>query len=155
MGRIAFFALVAFLLDQGTKWAVVRGLDLKNRLALDVWPPFLQFRMGWNEGINFGLFGSSNVETRWILIGLALILCAWVTRWALKDGRSLMLMSAGLLVGGALGNVFDRIYYGAVADFLNMSCCGIQNPYTFNVADICVFAGAIGLVLWSGKDKTT
>jgi signal peptidase II len=55
-----------------------------------------------------------------------------------------------LLVGGALGNVVDRVIYGAVADFLNMSCCGFTNPYAFNVADISIFAGAIGLALFSG-----
>jgi hypothetical protein len=49
--------------------------------------------------------------------------------------------------------VIDRILYGAVADFLNMSCCGIDNPYAFNVADIAIFAGAIGLVFFAGKDR--
>ena len=47
------------------------------------------------------------------------------------------------------GNVVDRVIYGAVADFLNMSCCGINNPYAFNVADIAIFAGAIGLAFLS------
>ncbi len=61
------------------------------------------------------------------------------------------MISAGLLVGGALGNVIDRVIYGAVADFLNMSCCGIENPYSFNIADIAIFAGALGLVLFMGK----
>jgi signal peptidase II len=61
--------------------------------------------------------------------------------------------SAGLLIGGALGNIIDRIYYGAVVDFLNMSCCGINNPYSFNVADVFVFAGAFGLVLFSSPNK--
>jgi signal peptidase II len=60
------------------------------------------------------------------------------------------LIFAGLLIGGALGNVVDRLLYGAVADFLNMSCCGFTNPYAFNVADISVFFGAIGLALFSG-----
>ena len=60
-------------------------------------------------------------------------------------------MPAGLLIGGALGNVVDRVLYGAVADFLNMSCCGIENPFAFNVADVAIFAGAIGLVLFTGK----
>ena len=58
-------------------------------------------------------------------------------------------LSGGLLVGGALGNVVDRVAYGAVADFLNMSCCGIENPYAFNVADIAIFAGALGLVIFA------
>jgi signal peptidase II len=58
-------------------------------------------------------------------------------------------LAGGLLVGGALGNIVDRIAYGAVADFLNMSCCGIENPYAFNVADIAIFGGALGLVVFA------
>lgn len=56
------------------------------------------------------------------------------------------------MVGGALGNVVDRLLYGAVADFLNMSCCGFENPYAFNVADISIFIGAFGLILFAGHD---
>jgi signal peptidase II len=49
----------------------------------------------------------------------------------------------------------DRLLYGAVADFLNMSCCGFENPYAFNVADIAVFVGAVGLILFTGQgDKS-
>ena len=59
----------------------------------------------------------------------------------------------GLLVGGALGNVIDRLLYGAVADFLNVTCCGIANPWSFNIADIGVFAGAIGLALFTGPSQ--
>ena len=62
-------------------------------------------------------------------------------------------ISAGLLIGGALGNAFDRVVYGAVADFLNMSCCGFDNPYAFNVADIAIFAGAIGLAFFSSPEN--
>ena len=54
-----------------------------------------------------------------------------------------------------MGNVVDRLIYGAVADFLNMSCCGIENPFAFNVADIAVFAGALGLVVFTGKGRDT
>ena len=54
-----------------------------------------------------------------------------------------------------MGNVVDRLIYGAVADFLNMSCCGIENPYAFNVADIAIFAGALGLVVFTGKGRDT
>jgi signal peptidase II len=58
-------------------------------------------------------------------------------------------------VGGALGNVIDRILYGGVADFLNMSCCGFTNPYAFNVADIAIFLGALGLIFFTGDAKKT
>ena len=60
-------------------------------------------------------------------------------------------LGAGLLIGGALANVVDRLLYGFVLDFLNMSCCGINNPFVFNLADVFIFAGALGLVLFDGK----
>ncbi|MEM8956684.1 MAG: signal peptidase II, partial [Pseudomonadota bacterium] len=110
------------------------------------------FQMGWNEGINFGLFSGASDATRWILIAIALAVCAWVARWALQDGRPRVLLSAGLLIGGALGNVVDRLIHGAVADFLNMSCCGIANPYSFNLADVGVFLGAAGLIVLTWRD---
>jgi signal peptidase II len=63
------------------------------------------------------------------------------------------MVCAGVLIGGALGNVVDRVVYGAVADFLNMSCCGIENPYAFNVADVAIFVGALGLVFFADGKK--
>ena len=70
-----------------------------------------------------------------------------------ENGNRWTFIWAGVLVGGAIGNVVDRIIYGAVADFLNMSCCGIDNPFAFNVADVAIFVGAVGLVLTTGDGK--
>jgi signal peptidase II len=151
MRRLILTAASVFALDQITKYLVVQGLDLKTRVELDVWEPYLVFRMAWNYGINFGLFGGDGPWLRAGLVVVALAISAWVLNWARREGTPKVMISAGLLVGGALGNVVDRVVYGAVADFLNMSCCGIDNPFSFNVADIAVFAGAIGLILWTGK----
>lgn len=150
--KLALWTAVAvFVLDQASKYAVVQMLDLKSRLAIDVLPPFLNFRMAWNQGVNFGLFSGDGMLTRAVLIALALAISAWVWRWVAREGAGRwMQVSAGVLVGGALGNVVDRVVYGAVADFLNMSCCGLSNPFAFNVADIAIFAGAFGLVVFSG-----
>ncbi len=146
-------AIVTFVLDQATKWAVVHGLNLIERGVIDVAPPYLTFRMAWNRGMNFGLFSNDANLARWMLIGIAVAISIWVWLWVRRETANRWAqVSAGLLIGGAMGNVVDRIYYGAVADFLNMSCCGIENPYAFNVADIAVFAGAIGLVIFAGKD---
>jgi signal peptidase II len=155
MRLLAIIATLTFALDQALKWFVVQYLDLATRGIIPVYPPFLELRMAWNRGINFGLFETN----RWFLIAIALAIVAWVLVWIRREGGGRKAMvSAGLLVGGALGNVVDRIIYKeqAVADFLNMSCCGIENPYAFNVADIAIFAGAIGLILFTGKpaDKT-
>ncbi|UWQ04446.1 signal peptidase II [Aliiroseovarius crassostreae] len=155
MRVIALFAALSLLIDQGSKFFVLNVLDLAQRGWVEVFPPFLNFQMAWNRGVNFGLFGSDGTAMRWVLIALALGISAWVVRWVVKTGAGrLALISAGLLVGGALGNVVDRVIYGAVVDFLNMSCCGFQNPYSFNVADVFVFAGAFGLVLFADPAKS-
>jgi signal peptidase II len=154
MRILSLSALATFALDQISKLAVVQGLDLVNRGVIEVAPPLLTFRMAWNRGINFGLFAHNADVMRWVLIAIALVISLWVWLWIRRDGASSRVQIAGgLLIGGALGNVVDRIAYGAVADFLNMSCCGIENPYAFNVADIAIFAGAIGLILFSGGTK--
>jgi signal peptidase II len=147
-------ALVIFVLDQATKWAVIDVMRLDQRLFIPVWDPFVNFAMAWNTGINFGLFGSDADWMRWVLVAIALAICLWVWVWAAREGAGRwMQISTGFLVGGALGNVIDRVRWGAVADFLNMSCCGFQNPYSFNIADIAIFAGAFGLILFSGRGK--
>lgn len=140
--------------DQALKWYVVIALDLANRLWIDVWPPWFQLTMAWNRGINFGLFAGDSDLARWVLIGLALAICGWVLWWARSEaGNRAFQASAGLLVGGAMGNVIDRIRWGAVADFLNVSCCGWSNPWAFNIADAAIFVGAFGLILAAGRKK--
>ncbi|APZ51373.1 signal peptidase II [Salipiger abyssi] len=152
MRTVALVAAITFVIDQLTKWLVVHVMSLDTRLAIDVWPPFVNFRMAWNDGINFGLLGSGDEAAKWILISVALGIVLFVLVWLRRDPPGWPgLVAGGLLIGGALGNVVDRLLYGAVADFLNMSCCGIDNPFAFNVADIAIFAGALGLVLLPGR----
>jgi signal peptidase II len=136
-----------FAADRLSKWWVVEWLDLGHLGRVDVLPPYLNFVMAWNRGINFGVLGGG---PQWILILLAAAISGalvwWVYRQARgKEGKArvpALAWGAGIVVGGALGNAWDRFQYGAVADFLNMSCCGIDNPYAFNIADVAIFAGA-------------
>jgi signal peptidase II len=145
--RLVFWAgFWTFLLDQATKYLVVHMMNLMTRQEIDVAAPFLVFQMAWNRGVNFGIGAAADM--RWVLIGIALAISAAVLVWLWRaGGTKWTYISAGLLIGGALGNVVDRVLYGAVADFINMSCCGINNPFSFNVADVAIFAGAIGLAL--------
>jgi signal peptidase II len=137
-----------FALDQLTKWWIVWHLNLAERLAIDVVPPFLNLRMGWNHGINFGLFGNDSPIVQFGLIGLAVGISLALAIWARHMPGPIPQAAAGIVAGGALGNGLDRLLHGAVADFLNMSCCGLVNPWTFNIADIGIFAGAAILVIW-------
>lgn len=151
LAPMTWTALAVFVIDQFTKLWVVQWLNLKTVGVLPVADPYLVLRMAWNEGINFGLFGGAGDATRWILIALALSISGWIVWWMRRDRpKAVVQIAAGLVIGGALGNVIDRVIYGAVADFLNMSCCGFENPWSFNVADIAIFVGAFGLILMAG-----
>lgn len=147
-------ALILLALDQALKWAVVVGLNLREVLQIAVWPPFLTLTMAWNRGVNFGLFADDSRVLRLVLILLPVAVSVWVWRWVRHQGaRPLLQVAAGLLIGGALGNALDRLVWGAVADFLNVTCCGIVNPWAFNLADIAIFVGAFGLILGAGGKK--
>lgn len=151
MRALWFSALAAFGIDQLSKIWVVHLLDLKNIGMIEVFPPYLVFLMGWNEGINFGLL--SEADARWFLVALAIVISGFLVRWARGFTKPMAFVSAGLIVGGALANALDRVIYGAVADFLNMSCCGVQNPFAFNLADVFIFAGAAGLIVYGDDGK--
>ncbi len=144
-------ALAALLIDQISKYLVVHVMRVAEG-NIDVLPPLLVFKYGENRGINFGLFQGNTDAARWALIGVSMVIAIGVLIWLMRTAPSkLMLVCGGLLIGGALGNVVDRLLYGYVLDFLNMSCCGINNPFVFNLADVFIFAGAIGLVVFEGK----
>ena len=73
--------------------------------------------------------------------------------WIRKSTNGIRQFCVALIVGGALGNAADRVFFGAVADFLNISCCGVQNPFSFNVADIAIFLGAFALIIWDKSEN--
>ncbi|PIV76119.1 MAG: signal peptidase II [Rhodobacteraceae bacterium CG17_big_fil_post_rev_8_21_14_2_50_65_11] len=148
-------ALFWFSLDQIGKWLVLYRMDLLSLRELELWPPYITFRMGWNTGINFGLLSGSAEATRWLLVALAFVISAWILAWSRKMERRISMLSAGAIVGGAIANAFDRVIYGAVADFLNITCCGFDNPYAFNPADIGIFVGAFGLLIFADANKIT
>lgn len=151
MRLIMMSAAIAALLDQISKYAVIHAMELWRLKSIKVMPPLLNFEYGENRGINFGIGDGLG---QWTLIAIALVVCAAILWWMQRIPQpKIAHVSAGFLIGGALGNVFDRAYYGYVLDFLNMSCCGIDNPFVFNVADIFIFAGALGLVFFSQDPK--
>lgn len=155
--RLMFFAgLFAFLADQVSKYVVIHMMGISHNNSADVLPPVLNLRYGENRGVNFGLFGSDSETTRWTLIIVALIICIAVTVWVVRNAQPrIVRIAAGFLIGGALGNVFDRVYYSYVLDFLNTSCCGWNNPTVYNVADVFIFAGALGLVFFTKDNRPT
>ncbi len=154
MRLVTLSALFWFVLDQGSKYGVLYGLNLIERIQIEVYDPFLNFHLGWNTGINFGLLAGGPEIARYGLIVLALVICLWLIYWA-RTGLSnpKALLSTGAVIGGALGNSLDRAIQGAVIDFLNMSCCGFDNPFTFNLADVGIVVGAVGLMIFADSPK--
>lgn len=153
--RMMTAAVAVFLLDRLAKWWVVEAMDLREVGAIEVFPPYLNFVMAWNRGVNFGIGAGGPEMMRWVLTALALAISVALVWWVHRRSRrpddggrnAALAWGAGTVVGGALGNAWDRVQYGAVADFLNMSCCGIDNPYAFNIADVAIFAGAALIAL--------
>lgn len=145
MLRMAIATLIAFGLDRLSKVVIVHGLDLESVHRIPVWPPYLNFVMAWNKGVNFGFLNA--FDARWLLIAISIVVSVALALWVRNKSGWMVPLAAGAIIGGALGNAYDRAVYGAVADYLNMSCCSINNPYAFNVADVLIFGGAI-VLMW-------
>lgn len=149
--RTAVASLVFFGLDRLSKIVIVERLDLASVHQIPAWPPYLNFVMAWNKGVNFGLL--NGFDARWLLVAISIIASIALALWVRNKSGWPLLLASGAIIGGALGNAYDRIVYGAVADYINVSCCGITNPYSFNVADVWIFGGALFLVLATGSSR--
>lgn len=135
-------AAVTLVLDLLTKWWIV-GKVMDPPRAIEI-TPFFNLVMVWNRGITFGLFGDA-VWGRWAFAGLALaivaVLISWLSRASYRDTA----LALGLVIGGAIGNVIDRVRWGAVADFLDFHVAGWHWP-AFNLADSAIVIG-VGVLL--------
>ena len=143
--RVAIAASIAFSVDRLSKVLIVEWLNLASVQNICIWPPYLKLAMAWNKGVNFGFL--NGFDARWFLVAISIAASLALTLWARKKSDWVTTLATGAVVGGALGNAYDRIAYGAVADYINVSCCMINNPYSFNVADVLIFGGAALLVL--------
>lgn len=157
-------ALDVLILDQLSKWLILEyvikeevqphGLRLDLLQWLSKAPPrlpyasvevlpFFNLTMVWNEGISFGLFQGSGV---WILSAISLIITVAFSIWMFRAQGWLQVISLGMVIGGAIGNVIDRVRFGAVADFFDFHVLGWHYP-AFNVADCGIVVGIALLVI--------
>ncbi|MCK5296502.1 MAG: signal peptidase II [Alphaproteobacteria bacterium] len=132
------------LLDQISKWLVFEVLMQQTHVIRVT--PFFNIVSAWNRGISFSMFSSNHPLTPIILSTLALIIVGCLIRW-LRDVKDCWTVVAlGLIIGGAVGNIIDRIRFGAVYDFLDFYVGSYHWP-AFNVADSCVSIGAGMIIL--------
>lgn len=139
----AAVAAVVLVLDQLSKWWVVTRLMSPPRV-IEI-TPFFNFVMWWNKGVSFGLFASAPGWGRWALVVLALVITVVLAIWLVKVNHKLLAVAIGLVIGGAVGNVIDRIRFAAVADFLDFYVGPWHWP-AFNLADSAITVG-VGLLL--------
>ncbi len=145
-------ALLVLVADQASKWWVLDVLRLPERGQVFVLP-VLNLTMVWNQGVTFGLFHQNGVWGPWLLAGVALAVVAALAVWLRRAETVLVAASLGAIGGGAVGNVLDRLRFGAVVDFLHAHAFG-WSWYVFNVADAAIVCGVGMLVLDGLRPRT-
>ncbi len=143
----ALSALAVLAADQGSKWWILHGLDLPARGSVRLLP-VLDLTMVWNRGVTFGLL---NELGGWSRIGLAILALAIVTAlaiWLRRTNSRVAALALGAIAGGAVGNVLDRLRFGAVVDFIHAHI-GRWSWYVFNVGDAAIVCGVIALLVVS------
>lgn len=134
------------LLDQATKWLILDRMgDVNQTIPVT---KFLNFVLVWNKGVTFGFLNQANPHMPYILIGVAAVIFLLLARWLWRTSSGAVALALGAIMGGALGNVIDRLRYGAVVDFLDFYYRN-YHWYAFNIADAAIFTG-VALLLIDG-----
>ena len=141
---IAFAALV-LAADQASKWWILHPFNLPERGTVPILP-VLNFTMVWNGGVTFGLFHQDGATGPWVLAAIALAVVVALAMWLRRAETRLVAIALGAIAGGAIGNVIDRLRFGAVVDFIHAHAWG-WSWYVFNVADAAIVCGVAALIL--------
>lgn len=148
MRRMIGFALAAFTLvvDQWSKYAVLHPLHLTDGHLLVVLP-ILNFVLVWNHGITFGMFAGTASKV-FLAAGASIVVLA-LFGWLWRTQHWIVTIAVGGIAGGAIGNVIDRLRFGAVVDFIQVHAGALYYPWVFNVGDSAIVCGVIALMLES------
>jgi signal peptidase II len=139
-------ALVVFLLEQVTKWIVLGPLDLRNVQLLEILP-FFQLNYTENHGISLGLFQAQSDAMRWLLVAVTAAIAVGVGYWITREEKRGDQIALGMVLGGALGNILDRVRHGYVVDFADLHFGDFRPFFIFNVADAAISIGVVILLL--------
>ncbi len=137
--------LLALTADQASKKWLLFTYDIDQRQPVRL-GPYLDIVLAWNRGISYSLFTSHSRQGRLILLAVTLAAVVALSVWLWRARTTLTTVALGLLIGGALGNAYDRYAYGAVADFIHFHA-GRFSWYVFNGADVAITAGVV-LLIW-------
>ncbi len=137
-------AAVIFIADQALKWLVMGPLALRDRFLQQIEiVPF--FRLTWaeNRGISLGLFTAEGETGRWILVAVTALIACGVVFWILKETAKADILALGAVLGGAIGNIVDRVRLGYVADYADLHFGEFRPFMIFNLADAAISIGVL------------
>ncbi len=145
-------AILVVALDQISKASILGGPHLLAGESANLWGP-LRLTLVWNPGVAYGLFRSDAQWPRWALAGFELAVAIALAIWARRAEKPMTALFIGLVMGGAVGNLIDRVRFGAVVDFLDVRRLplplGLHFPWIFNLADSAITVGIAVLVIES------
>jgi signal peptidase II len=147
LGLIA--GLLVLLADQLSKWWVLSRLDLPELRQIELLP-VLNLTMVWNRGVTFGLLNGLGNWGHVILAAIALGVVVALGFWLRRAESKVVAVAIGAIAGGAIGNVIDRVRFGAVVDFIHAHIdtrWGDFSWYVFNLADAAIVCGVVALIL--------
>jgi signal peptidase II len=139
-------ALVVIALDQASKTWIVNFFAERSGEPVAMLTPFFNFVLTGNRGMSFGLFNNNAAMNTAVFTVLATVIVIALIVWLRRAQNNLIRLAIGMIIGGAIGNVIDRLLRGAVVDFLDFHL-GTWHWYAFNVADAAICLGVIGLLL--------
>lgn len=137
-------AIAIGAIDQLSKYLLLEWVDIDTRMRI-ILTPFFQLVMVWNTGISFGMLSHPGTYVPWFLIAVAVGISGVVWQLARRSQSRVERLAYGAIIGGAMGNVVDRVCFGAVADFFSFHLGDWYYP-AFNVADAAIFLGVATLV---------
>nr|WP_310523666.1 signal peptidase II [Polymorphobacter sp.] len=146
MKRLGFgVALLVFVLDQLSKYWILNVVRLPERGYIEVLP-FFRLTFVGNVGVSMGLFRANSDLGRWLLVAVTAVIAGAVAVWIVREKQRPDVLALGLVLGGALGNIVDRVRFGYVVDFLHFFW-GERSFWVFNVADAAITAGVLLLLM--------
>ena len=137
-------AVIVIVIDQLSKWWILALFA--ERPPPVVVTGFFNLVLAWNRGVSFGLLSSGSAWAPWLLSGFGLLVVAALIWWLATSPGRWAAVAIGLIIGGALGNIVDRLRFGAVVDFLDFYV-GSYHWHTFNVADSAISIGVATLLI--------
>ena len=140
-------ALLVFVLDQLVKWAVTHPLGINEIGDQLVLLPIFNFTYTQNEGISLGLLNATNPIGRWMLVAMTTVIAVGVAVWIGREKNRIDQVALGMVLGGALGNIIDRVRFGYVVDFADLHFGTFRPFLVFNVGDAAISIAVVILLL--------